>query len=153
MTCTDLIQFYLDRIAAYSGKCTAYVDENGTPKPPDLVTPSGKGIELGTLTAIANAGQVNAFANVNIRGQRSETDLEDTDPTKPDALETAAGLDAQFARTGRLVGPLHCIPFAIKDQVDTFDMRTTGAAIADYADDRPPQDAELVDCSVNNSTN
>ena len=62
----------------------------------------------------------------------------------PDALEVAKALDAEFARTGRLKGPLHGIPFAIKDQFDTFDMRTTSGAAANYANDRPPRDAEVV---------
>ena len=62
----------------------------------------------------------------------------------PDALEAARALDAEFARTGRLRGPLHGIPFAIKDQFDTFDMRTTSGAAANYANDRPPRDAEVV---------
>ena len=48
----------------------------------------------------------------------------------PDALETAAALDAQFAQTGKLVGPLHGVVMAIKDQYDTFDMRTTSGADA-----------------------
>jgi Asp-tRNA(Asn)/Glu-tRNA(Gln) amidotransferase A subunit family amidase len=142
ITCTRLVQLYLDRIEAYSGKCTAYRDEAGNTRPPDLLMPSGKAIELATLTAIENAGQLNAFSNLNVRGLRSETDLADTDPGKPDALETAAALDAKYGNT--LSGPLHCIPFAIKDQVDTYDMRTTDAAVADYTNDRPPRDAELV---------
>ena len=62
----------------------------------------------------------------------------------PDALETARALDEEFARTGRLKGPLHGIVFAIKDQFDTFDMRSTSGAAADYANDRPPRDAEIV---------
>src|SRR2546428_4669398 len=62
----------------------------------------------------------------------------------PDALEVAKALDAEFARTGRLKGPLHGIPFAVKDQFDTFDMRTTSGAAANYANDRPPRDAEVV---------
>ena len=62
----------------------------------------------------------------------------------PDALEQARALDEQFARTGKLVGPLHGIPFAIKDQFDTRDMRTTSGGAANYADDRPPRDAEVV---------
>src|SRR5207237_7310193 len=62
----------------------------------------------------------------------------------PDALETAKALDAEFARTGKLKGPLHGIPFAIKDQFDTFDMRTTSGAAVGYANDRPPRDAEIV---------
>ena len=62
----------------------------------------------------------------------------------PDALEVAAQLDAQFARTGKLVGPLHGVVMAIKDQYDTFDMRTTSGADAFWANDRPPDDATFV---------
>src|SRR5205814_3925178 len=68
----------------------------------------------------------------------------DTDSAMPDALETAKALDQEFARTGRLKGPLHGIVFAVKDQFDTFDMRTTSGAAAPYANDRPPRDAEIV---------
>src|SRR5438046_9537595 len=53
-------------------------------------------------------------------------------------------LYAEFARTGRFKGPLHGIPFAIKDQFDTFDMRSTSGAAANYANDRPPADAAIV---------
>ena len=34
---------------------------------------------------------------------------------------------------------------AIKDQYDTFDMRTTSGADAQYANDRPPDDATFVE--------
>jgi amidase len=142
ITCSELIELYFKRIEAYSGKCTAYQDETGATRAPDLIMPSGKAVELGALTPIQNAGQLNAFSNLNIRGLRSETDLADTDPNIPDALESAAKLDATYGT--QLSGPLHCIPIAIKDQIDTYDMRTTDAAIADYADDRPPRDSELV---------
>src|SRR5437773_11974559 len=66
------------------------------------------------------------------------------DPKVPDALDRARELDAEFARTGKLKGPLHGIPFAIKDQFDTFDMRTTSGAAAAYVNDRPPRDSEVV---------
>ena len=72
------------------------------------------------------------------------TDAADTDPAMPDALEVAAALDRSFAKTGKLVGPLHGVVLAIKDQYDTFDMRTTSGADAPYANDRPPQDATFV---------
>ena len=72
------------------------------------------------------------------------TDAADTDPAMPDALEIAAELDAKFAATGELVGPLHGIVFALKDQYDTFDMRSTSGADARYADDRAPDDATFV---------
>ena len=62
----------------------------------------------------------------------------------PDALEVAAAQDRAFARTGRLAGPLHGAVMAIKDQYDTFDMRTTSGGDADYANDRPPADATFV---------
>ena len=62
----------------------------------------------------------------------------------PDALEVAKAQDAYFARTGRLIGPLHGIPFAIKDNYDTADMRTTAGAAAAYANDKPPQDATMI---------
>ena len=103
---------------------------------------SGK--QLGDIEPIANAGKVNALITLNLRGKRSETDKTDNNPAMPDALEAAAQLDAEFAATGKLKGPLHGIPFAIKDQFDTADMRTTSGAAARYANDRPPKDATVV---------
>src|SRR5262249_25211897 len=49
-----------------------------------------------------------------------------------------------FTKTGQLAGPLHGIVLSIKDLLDTYDMRTTSGADADYANDRPPRDATLV---------
>ena len=72
------------------------------------------------------------------------TDAVDDDPAMPDALEVAARQDAYFASTGKLIGPLHGVAFAIKDQYDTFDMRTTAGMNAAYATDRPPRDATFV---------
>ena len=47
----------------------------------------------------------------------------------PDALQQAASLDAALTASG-LVGPLHCIPVLLKDQVETRDMPTTyGSAL------------------------
>ena len=73
------------------------------------------------------------------------TDSADADPNMPDALEFAAAQDAEYARTGQLAGPLHGVVMAIKDQYDTFDMRTTSGADAFYANDRPPDDATFVE--------
>src|ERR1700735_3668502 len=99
---------------------------------------------LGEIPRIENAGKVNAYMTLNIRGKRSKTDPADNDPKMLDALETARVQDAYFARTGNLVGPLHGIPIAVKDNYDTADMRTTAGAIADYANDKPPKDATMV---------
>jgi amidase len=132
LTATQLVGYYLKRIEAYNGPCV-----RGAIDPA-----SGK--QLGDIEPIPNAGKVNALITLNLRGKRSETDKTDSDPAMPDALEAAAQLDAEFAATGKLKGPLHGIPFAIKDQFDTLDMRTTSGAAARYANDRPPKDATVV---------
>ena len=72
------------------------------------------------------------------------TDPLDNNPDMPDALEVAAKQDAYFKATGKLVGPLHGIVFAVKDWYDTFDMRTTAGADVAYANDRPPHDATFI---------
>ena len=58
--------------------------------------------------------------------------------------EVAAEQDRRFKKTGTLAGPLHGVVMAIKDQYDTFDLRTTSGADAQYANDRPPEDATFV---------
>ncbi|HKH69846.1 MAG TPA: amidase [Vicinamibacterales bacterium] len=139
ITTRGVVEAYLKRIQAYNGAC---VNE-----------PQGI---LGPVTTMAHAKQINALSTLNLRPAaraawkfdarkaRSLTDKADSGANMPDALETAAAQDQQFARTGRLVGPLHGVVFAIKDQYDTFDMRTTSGADADYANDRPPDDGTFV---------
>ncbi|HYT54899.1 MAG TPA: amidase family protein [Verrucomicrobiae bacterium] len=139
LTATQLVNMYLARIKAYNGTC---VNE-----------PQGI---LGPVSPIPHAGVLNALMTLNLRPAarkkwgfddrkaRSMTDLVDNDPNMPDALEVAAALDERFARTGQLAGPLHGIVLSIKDLMDTYDMRTTSGADADYANDRPPRDATLV---------
>ena len=139
ITTRGVVEAYLKRIQAYNGTC--------------VNQPQGI---LGPVTTIAHAKQINALSTLNLRPAaraawkfddrkaRSLTDRTDAAANMPDALETAATQDQQFARTGRLVGPLHGVVLAIKDQYDTFDMRTTSGADADYANDRPPDDATFV---------
>jgi amidase len=58
------------------------------------------------------------------------------------ALQDAERLDALFAASGP-VGPLHCIPMLVKDQVETSDMPTTyGSAV--FKDFIPQRDATIV---------
>src|SRR6516164_4355096 len=141
LTSTLMVQLYLNRIKAYNGTCV---------NQPDGV------LGLGPITPIKNAHQLNALITLNLRAikraklgfdsrkARSMTDPVDDDPAMPDALEVAARQDAYFASTGKLIGPLHGVVFSIKDQYDTFDMRTTAGMDAAYANDRPPRDATFV---------
>jgi len=139
ITTVGLVELYLRRIKAYNGTC--------------VNQPQGL---LGPITTIANAGQINALSTLNLRPAararwgfddrkaRSLTDRADEGSSMPDALEVAAAQDRRFKQGGRLVGPLHGVVMAIKDQYDTFDMRTTSGADAQYANDRPPDDATFV---------
>jgi len=159
LTCAELTRLYLKRIKAYSGHCVEY-DKDGDGQGPDydFYMPSGKGIYLGVVKPIANAGQVNAIQSLNLRpahytemgfaapgdpGPRSETDLVDDDPAMPDALEVAEKLDEEYA-SSRQLRPLHCIPIVIKDQMETFDLRTTDGSLTEFVNDRPPADGTLV---------
>ena len=139
VTTTEIVEAYLERIKAYNGTC---VNE-----------PEGI---LGPISTIPHADKINALMTLNLRPDtrgdwgfderkaRSMTDSVDDDPGMPDALEVAAAQDRKFAKTRKLVGPLHGVVMAIKDQYDTFDMRTTAGADAFWANDRPPDDATFV---------
>jgi amidase len=59
----------------------------------------------------------------------------------PRALEEADALDRERAQ-GRVRGPLHGIPIALKDNIHTTDMPTTGGAVA-FEGYRPPYEATL----------
>jgi amidase len=59
----------------------------------------------------------------------------------PDALTIAAERDRERAQ-GKIRGPLHGIPIALKDNVHTTDMRTTGGALA-FDELVPPYEATL----------
>lgn len=59
----------------------------------------------------------------------------------PRALEEADTLDRERAQ-GRVRGPLHGIPVALKDNIHTTDMPTTGGALA-FAGYTPPYEATL----------
>ena len=59
----------------------------------------------------------------------------------PRALQEAERLDAAYASSGR-VGPLHCIPVLLKDQVETSDMPTTYGSVI-FKDFVPRRDATI----------
>jgi len=123
LTAVQLVKLYLARIKAYNGMT--------------VNMPEGL---LGPITTIPHSGQLNALSTLNLRpATRRAMGFDEhharsmTDPT-----------DRKFAETGQLVGPLHGVVFAIKDQYNTFDLRTTSGADAPYANDRPPHDATFV---------
>jgi Asp-tRNA(Asn)/Glu-tRNA(Gln) amidotransferase A subunit family amidase len=138
-TSTEVVELYLARIKAYNG--------------PAVEEPYGL---LGPVKLKSHAKGINALSTLNLRPAtrkawgfddrkaRSMIDLIDADPNMPDALEIAAKQDEHFAKTGQLIGPLHGVVMAFKDQYDTFDLRTTSGADAFYANDRPPHDATFV---------
>src|ERR1700720_3953156 len=98
--------------------------------------------QFGMIVGIPKAGQVNALATLNIRGERSVTCRGDFDrhPSLgplppgapavceffrqlPDALERAAELDAAHGRSPDLVAmPMYGVAFSFKDPFDTKDM-------------------------------
>src|SRR5436190_13552886 len=129
-------------------------------------TASDPGVQqqFGMIVGIPNAGQVNALATLNIRGERSVTCRGDFDwhPSLgplppgappvceyfrrlPDALERAAELDATYGRNPDLEKmPMYGVVFSFKDPFDTKDMRTTGGGDAAYDIDFPARDHVLV---------
>jgi amidase len=121
--------------------------------------------QFGMIVGIPQAGQVNALATLNIRGERSVTckGAFDRHPSEgplpaaappvcehfrrlPDALEHAAALDAAYGRSPDLEAmPMYGVVFSFKDPFDTKDMRTTGGGDAAYDIDVPARDHVLVE--------
>ena len=121
--------------------------------------------QFGMIVGILNAGQLNALATLNIRGERSVTCRGDYDrhPSLgplpagappvceyfrhyPDALERAAELDAACGRNPDLEAmPMYGVVFSFKDPFDTKDMRSTGGGDAAYDIDFPARDHILVE--------
>jgi Asp-tRNA(Asn)/Glu-tRNA(Gln) amidotransferase A subunit family amidase len=121
--------------------------------------------QYGMIVGIPNAGQVNALATLNIRGERSVTCRGEFDrhPSKgplpagappacesfrhyPDALERAAELDATYGRNPDLEAmPMYGVVFSFKDPFDTKDMRSTSGGDAAYDIDFPARDHVLVE--------
>src|SRR5580704_9079982 len=121
--------------------------------------------QYGMIAGRANAGQLNALATLNIRGERSVTCKGEFDrhPSLgplppgappvceqfrhlPDALEQAAALDARYGTNPPLAElPMYGVVFSFKDPFDTKDMRTTAGGDAAYDIDFPARDHILVE--------
>ena len=121
--------------------------------------------QYGMIVGKPDAGQLNALATLNIRGERSVTCRGEFDrhPSKgplppgappvcevfrhfPDALERAAEFDALYGRNPDLEKmPMYSVVFSFKDPFDTKDMRTTAGGDAAYDIDFPARDHILVE--------
>jgi amidase len=143
----------------YKGRPLEYGRMEATASDPDVPQ------QFGMIVGQPNAGQVNALATLNIRGERSVTCRGDFDrhPSAgplppgappmcemfrhyPDALERAAELDATYGRNPDLETlPMYGVVFSFKDPFDTKDMRTTAGGDARYDIDVPARDHVLVE--------
>jgi Asp-tRNA(Asn)/Glu-tRNA(Gln) amidotransferase A subunit family amidase len=121
--------------------------------------------QYGMITGIPYAGQLDALATLNVRGERSVTCCGEFDrrPSEgplppgappicenfrqlPDALERAAELDATYGRNPDLDKmPMYGVVFSFKDPFDTKDMRTTAGGDAAYDIDFSARDHILVE--------
>src|SRR5438552_3345041 len=121
--------------------------------------------QYGMIAGLPDAGQLNALATLNIRGERSVTcrGAFDRHPSEgplppgappvcehfrqlPDALERATELDAAYGRHPDLEKmPMYGVVFSFKDPFDTKDMRTTAGGDARYDIDFPARDHVLVE--------
>src|SRR3989304_2647320 len=100
LTARQLVQLYLDRIAAY--------DKQG---------PALNAIVTVNPAALARADSL-------------DLGLAPPGRPPPALRARADSLDLGLARTGRLTGPLHGIPVIIKDNYDTRDLPTTAGSLS-----------------------
>ncbi len=118
-------------------------------------------LQMGLRVGIFDAGQLDAFETINIRGERSITCKGDFDRNPkdgplpagapkeceefrkmPDALERAAELDAQYGKNPDLKKlPMYCNVLSLKDWYDAKDMRATGGNDVKFAMDAPKVDS------------
>jgi amidase len=61
----------------------------------------------------------------------------------PSVLKDAEKLDQHFSSTQSLIGPLHCVPVVLKDNIDTYDSPSSVGTLA-LLDSQPNKDAFLV---------
>lgn len=112
-------------------------------------------LESVTITSIHNAIQNHQFTCLNLvntyidRIKKYNLSVKDHAPINalselnPSVLAQAHQLDISFEKTGRISGPLHCIPIILKDNIDSFDTTTTSGSYA-LLGSQPVHDAFLV---------
>jgi amidase len=156
-TKTTAASSYLPNLSQYAGSPLEYGKMEATASDPSVKQ------QYGMVAGIPNAGQLNAFETLNIRGERSVTckgkfDAPPGTPLpagapaecekfrqQPDALERAAELDAQYGKHPDLVKmPMYCSVITVKNWYDVTDMRSTGGNDVNYAMDAAPRDMTVV---------
>jgi amidase len=147
----------LPNLSQYTGLPLEYGKIEATASDPSVKQ------QYGMVVGIPNAGQLNAFETLNIRGERSVTckgkfDAAPGTPLpagapaecekfrqQPDALERAAQLDAQYGSNPDLAKmPMYCSVIAVKNWYDVTDMRSTSGNDVNYAMDAAPRDMTVV---------
>lgn len=63
--------------------------------------------------SLARGAPINAFVALN-----------------PNVFSEARKLDEYYAKTGHFMGPMHCIPIIVKDNIDTVDTPSTSGSLA-----------------------
>ena len=156
-TSTVAASSLLPNLSQYAGLPLEYGKIEATVSDPSVKQ------QYGMVVGIPNAGQLNAFETLNIRGERSVTckgkfDAAPGTPLpagapaecekfrqQPDALERAAQLDAQYGSNPDLAKmPMYCTVIAVKNWYDVTDMRSTGGNDVNYAMDAAPRDMTVV---------
>jgi len=129
LTATQFVTLYLQRIKTYNGTCVQGALDSAT------------GLQLGDITPMANAGQLNAFITLNLKDDKRislgfaektrRTHTGPDDPKVPDALDRARELDAYFPESGGL--PAIVVPAGFTKEV--YDREP---------DDKDPNGSKLV---------
>ena len=139
----------LGAAAAATRGATAAPAQTGSPAasmaPSRSAADTLAGLTLSDVSARIKAGTVTSTELVNACLARIDVYNPKVNAfitvTREQALAQARALDAE-QRAGRLRGPLHGIPIALKDNIDTAGVRTT-AASAVFDDRVPSEDAEV----------
>jgi amidase len=118
---------------------TASAATKPAPKPFNVVEAS-----IADMQAALRDGRVTSHELVQqylLRIATYEDKLHAAITVNPNALKDADERDRERA-AGKIRGPLHGIPIALKDNIQTTDLPTTGGALA-FANLTPPYDATL----------
>jgi amidase len=126
--------FGLGLAAAAAVVLSAQAKSSSAAKRASSATPAFSVVEatIPELRAALEQGRVTSKEIVRqylVRIGTYEDQLHAAITVNPKALEVAEERDRERAQ-GRIRGPLHGIPVALKDNVHTTDMRTTGGALA-----------------------